>query len=460
MKFLPLSRAPRLAVSPSRTRAALLASVLLSWSTLASHAQVAKNAVREKVGGIDLVILKTGVKDVVTVRGSLAAGDALSPDTSPALADLTGGMLDRGTTKQDKFAIAQLLGSAGATISFSTGPSALNISARCLRADLPLVIGLIAEQLRSPAFSPEEFAKLKKQFAGNYRRQLDETDFRADDSFTRAVYPVGHPNRQAPSAEILASAEKITLDEVKAFHAKYYGPATFRLVLVGDIDAASAKNEITKVFAGWTGGVRPPTPAPAKPGAVDAARDQNVFMPEKTNISIIWGQVTGLRYGDTDTLALRVGTAALGSGFTGRLMANVRDKEGLTYGIGSYVAGDTFVDGDWRISANFAPEMLAKGLASTKRQLTEWHTQGITDDELAQRKTGLAGTFKVALSTTSGMAGTILATLNRDLELSFIDQYPARIGALTKAQVNGAIKQHLDPDKMVLVKAGTVPGAK
>jgi hypothetical protein len=194
--------------------------------------------------------------------------------------------------------------------------------------------------------------------------------------------------------------------------------------------------------------------------AVDAARDQNVFMPEKTNISMIWGQATGLRYGDTDTLALRVGTAALGSGFTGRLMANVRDKEGLTYGIGSYVAGDTFVDGDWRITANFAPEMLAKGVASTKRQLTEWHTQGITDDELAQRKTGLAGTFKVALSTTSGMAGTILATLNRDLELSFIDQYPVRIGALTRAQVNGAIKQHLDPEKMVLVKAGTVPGAK
>jgi zinc protease len=58
------------------------------------------------------------------------------------------------------------------------------------------------------------------------------------------------------------------------------------------------------------------------------------------------------------------------------------------------------------------------------------------------------------------MAGTILATLNRDLELSFIDQYPVRIGALTRAQVNGAIRQHLDPEKMVLVKAGTVPGAK
>ena len=466
MKFaLRLPRSPSLrpslfARSPSRARVALVATAALALTVLTTNAQVAKNAVREKIAGLELVVLKTGVKEVVTIRGSLAAGDALSPDGHPALADLTGGMLDKGTTKQDKFAIAQLLGNVGATISFGTEPSALNISAKCLRADLPLVLGLIAEQLRSPAFSREEFAKLKQQFAGNYRRQLDETDFRASDSFSRAVYPVGHPNRQAPSAEILASAEKATLEEVQAFHAKYYGPATFRLVLVGDIDPASAKSEVAKVFAGWTGGVRPSTPAPAKPGAVDAARDQNVFMPEKTNLSILWGQATGLRYGDTDTLALRVGTSALGSGFTGRLMANVRDKEGLTYGIGSYVAGDTFVDGDWRIQGNFAPEMLEKGIASTKRQLTEWYTNGITDAELAQRKTGLAGTYKVGLSTTAGMAGTILATLNRELELSFIDQYPARVGALTKEQVNGAIKKHLDPEKMVLVKAGTVPGAR
>lgn len=433
---------------------------LTALAALPASAQVAKNAVRDNVGGIDLVVLKTGVKEVITLRGSLAAGDSLSPDNNPALADLTGGMLDKGTTTRDKFAISQLLGSVGANISFSTGPSALNINAKCLRADLPLVIGLIAEQLRTPAFSPEEFAKLKKQFAGNYRRQLDDTDFRSSDSFTRAIYPVGHPNRQPASAEILASAEKATLDEVKAFHAKYYGPATLRLVLVGDIDAAAAKAEVAKVFAGWSGGVRSPTPAPAKPGAVDAARDQNVFMPEKTNVSIIWGQATGLRYGDTDTLALRVGTAALGSGFTGRLMANVRDKEGLTYGIGSYVAGDTFVDGDWRISGNFSPEMLEKGLASTKRQLTAWYSEGITDDELARKKTGLAGTYKVGLATTAGMAGTILATLNRDLDLTFVDQYPARVAALTKEQVNGAIKKHLNPEKMVLIKAGTVPGAK
>jgi zinc protease len=173
----------------------------------------------------------------------------------------------------------------------------------------------------------------------------------------------------------------------------------------------------------------------------------------------VWGQTTGLRYSDPDTLALRVGTSVLGSGFSARLMANVRDKEGLTYGIGSYVSGDTFVDGDWRIQANFAPAMLEKGIASTKRQLSAWYQEGITDAELAQRKTDLAGSYKVGLSTTGGMAGTILNTLNRDLDLAFIDQYPDRVAALTTAQVNGAIKKYLDPEKMVLIKAGTVPGA-
>lgn len=433
----------------------IAASVLVLAAPLS--AQVAKNAVRQNIEGIDLVVLKTGVQEVVTIRGSLPAGDSRSPDTNPAIATLAGEMLDKGTTQHDKFAISQLLGDVGATINFAVGPSAVTINARCLSKDVALVIGLIAEQLRSPAFAAEEFDKLKKQLAGRTRRMLDDTDFRADDSFSRAVYPLGHPNRQPPVSEILAGADKATLEEVKAFYKKYYGPTAMKLVLVGDLDPAAVQAEVKKVFAGWTGGEALRRPANAT--AVDAPRDQNVFMPEKTNVTVVWGQATGLRYSDPDALALRVGTAALGSGFSARLMANVRDKEGLTYGIGSYVSGDTFVDGDWRISANFAPALLEKGLASTKRQLLAWHQEGVTDAELAQRKTQLAGTYKVGLSKTSGMASTILNTLNRELELSFIDEYPARVAALTTGQVNGAIKKYLNPDKMYLIKAGTVPGA-
>lgn len=423
-----------------------------------ASAQVAKNAVRQSVAGIDLTILKTGVRDVVTFRGTMAAGDSLSPDTNPAIASLTGSMLDKGTTAHDKFAISQMLGDVGAQIGFSVGPMTLSISGRCLRQDLPLVISLISEQLRSPAFSPEEFAKLKKQLAGGLKRRMEDTDFRSSDAYQRSIYPIGHPNRPTSVPDFLAATDKATLDEVKAFYKKYYGPATLRLVIVGDVDPVAAQGAIAKSFTGWTGGEV--APRPAKAGSVDAPRDQTVFMPDKTNVSVAWGQTTGLRYSDPDALALRIGTAVLGDGgFTCRLMATVRDKEGLTYGLYSFVGSDTFTDGDWSIRANFSPALLEKGLASTKRELLAWYRDGVTEAELARQKTNIAGFYKVGLSTTSGMAGQILTTLNRDLPLSFIDEFPGRVAALTAPQVNGAIKAHLDPEKMVLVKAGTVTGA-
>lgn len=423
----------------------------------AARAGVSNTAVRQNLDGIDVVLLKTGVKDVVTIRGNLPAGDSRSPDSDVAIATLTGSMLDKGTTQHDKFAIAKLLGDVGANLSFSVSNNALQINGKCLAKDLPLVLSLLAEQLRSPAFPPEEFAKVKKQFAGMMRRALDDTDFRASDVFSRAIYPVGHPNRNAPPPEMLAAAAKATLDEVRAFYAQYYGPAAMKLVIVGDVDPAAAQGEIAQDFHGWTGGS--PEPRPAKAGNVDAAREQVVFMPEKTSVSVVWGQATQLRYSDPDTLPLRLGTAALGSGFTGRLMANVRDKEGLTYGIGSYVADDTFTDGDWQIGANFAPALLDKGIASTKRQLDAWYKDGITDAELARVKGDFVGSYQVGLATTGGLATAILNTMNRELPLSFIDEFGAKVNAITTQQVNAAIKHHLDPAKMVLIEAGTVPTA-
>ena len=439
----------------------LLRTLLLGTLALgagSASAEVARDAVRKTIHGIDTIVLDTSVRDVVTLVGTLPAGDDRSPADNAAVATLTGAMLDKGTTKQDKFAIAQKLGDAGANIGFSVGSNSLQFSGKSLRKDLPLLVSLLAEQLRLPAFSEEEFAKLKKQLSGSIRQQLENTDFRAEDEFTRAIYPPGHPNRQTPPAEFIAAIEKATLADVRAFHGKYYGPAGMRIVIVGDVDPRTAQGAISTAFAGWQGGVPPGavTPAPRLPQ--ESVR--TVFMPDKTNVSILIGQPTGLRYADADAIALRVGTRILGSGFMGRLMANVRDKEGLTYGIGAAVTNDVYTDGDWRIDASFAPDLLEKGIASTRRQLGEWHDKGVTAAELERAKTEVAGTYKVRLATSNGMAGTILTMLNAGMPLSFVDEYPKRVAGLTLDQVNGAIRRHLDPAKMVLVQAGTVPGAR
>jgi zinc protease len=223
------------------------------------------------------------------------------------------------------------------------------------------------------------------------------------------------------------------------------------------VDASATQTEIGKAFSGWTGGqdfVRP-----ASPALVTAAQEVSVPLADKPSVSVILGQPTGMRYKDPDALALRVGTAILGRGFTGRLMGIVRDKEGLTYNIGAAVSDDSIVDGSWDISASFAPALLNKGIASTRRELDKWWKDGVTDQELAERKQGLIGGYLVGLSTTAGLANTLLANVQRGYDLGWLFGYQEAVNALTRDQVNAAIKKHLNPSVMALVKAGSVAPA-
>jgi zinc protease len=423
-----------------------------------SHASVVANAVRADIDGIDLVVVRTDVKDVVTLAGSLRAGDDRSPPGNSALATVTGEMLDQGTTRQDKFAIAQKLGSVGAALSFSVGPSTLQIGGKSLREDLPLLVGLLAEQLREPAFAETELAKQKKQLDGAIRNQLDDPDFRAGDAFSRAVFPPGHPNRAAPPEQFLADLARTDVESVRRFHAEFYGPTGMRLVIVGDVDPAAVQAEVRKAFAGWKGGSVPA--AVGKAPLLTASRTETIQMTDKASVAVVMGQPTQLQYADPDALPLRLGTRILGSGgFTSRLMANVRDRDGLTYGISSFLTDDTYADGAWQVQAAFAPQLLKKGLESTRHEIEKWHDEGVTAAELARAKTELAGTYQVGLATTGGLAGAILVMLNRGMPLSFVDEYPKRIAAMSLEEVNGAIRRHIDPAKLVLVQAGTIGDA-
>src|SRR5882757_8848558 len=94
---------------------------------------------------------------------------------------------------------------------------------------------------------------------------------------------------------------------------------------------------------------------------------------------------------------------------------------------------------------------------STRRELAKWWKDGVTDQELATRKQGVIGSYFVGLSTTLGLAETILVNTQRGFDPGWLDAYPKALKALTREQVNAAIKTHLNPSTMVLVEAGSVP---
>jgi zinc protease len=312
---------------------------------------------------------------------------------------------------------------------------------------------ILAEELRTPALATEEFDKLKPQIASDVQQMLEDTDTQAAIAFSQAVFPPGHPNRRPTVPELVAAIEKTKAEDVRAFHASHYGPAGMHLAVVGDLEPGMVKTLVEKHFGGWKGGQPVAADAPVAPVK---AEEKIVNLPDKTSVSVILGMVSGVRSSDADYLALDMANTILGRSFTSRLMGNVRDREGLTYGIGSKLAFDTFRGGAWYIRATFAPAMLERGLASTHRELDGWWKDGVTAEELDYRKSAIAGSFAVSLETSDGLAEQLLRCAERGFAVSWLDEFPGKIRALTLAQVNAAIKKHLDPAKMVTIKAGTL----
>ena len=184
-------------------------------------------------------------------------------------------------------------------------------------------------------------------------------------------------------------------------------------------------------------------------------------MPGKASVSVLIGLPDGLKYSDPDRIALAAATEVFGGGyFSSRLLATVRGKEGLTYGIYASLRNDTYTDGQWAIQATFAPKLLDKGLASTQRELKRFADTGVTAEELRDFKGAITGSYKLALATSRGVASQLLTNVQRGLPLDFIDTYPKQVDTLTLEQVNGAVKKYLTPDKMITVMAGSLPEAK
>ena len=138
-------------------------------------------------------------------------------------------------------------------------------------------------------------------------------------------------------------------------------------------------------------------------------------------------------------------------------MQTVRDEQGLTYHIQSWLGGvDNGNDGYWVIGGSFAPQIVDAGHKATIEQLEKWLEGGITQAELDAKKSTITGSYKVGLATTSGLAGQILNNADRGRANNFLDEFPGIINSLTVDQINKTIQKYIDKDKIVFIVAGSL----
>lgn len=408
------------------------------------------------IDGIRLLTMKTGVKDVVTITGSFLGGDQYSPQANMLIADLTAAMLDKGTKNKSKFEIADKLETVGASISFSSGQYHVRFSAKCLKADIPLVLSLLAEQLREPAFNTEDLKTLKTRLVANLKRDKEDTGKQAGEAFLRKLYPKNHPNYAYKIDNRIKMVNDIMPASLKYYHKTFYGLGNMTIVAVGDVDSEAFNSEISKSFGGWK-----TSPLDKKEATLTAnqvkAGTEYVTIKEKTSADIYIGLSIGIDRNHEDYYPLMVGTYILGGNFSARLMQTVRDEQGLTYSIQSWVGGiDNGNDGYWVTGGSFAPQMVDRGYKATIEQLAKWVESGITKAELTAKQSTITGSYKVGLATTSGLAGQILTNAERGRPNSYLDKFPELINALTVEQINNAIQKYIDKDRMFFIAAGSL----
>jgi zinc protease len=410
------------------------------------------------VKGLRLVTLPMEVKDVVTIFGSFYGGDVFNPPGNEMVAEITANMLDKGTEKRDKFVIGELLESVGARINFDSDDYRASFSVRCLKENLPLVVELLAEQLRSPAFQEADLLTTRKRYTANLMRQNENTDYRARARFTQLNYPGNHPNCIPTIESQVAGVESIEVSHPREFHQRLYGLGNMTVVATGDIDRAALEEIFGSQFINWPQvNIAPPSLDGRRGFLKLPLTEETVTMPEKTSVDLTMGFVIGINREHSDYLPLSLASYILGGNFSARLMSTVRDEQGLTYGIGSGISGAmNRKDGYWITHGTFAPELVAKGRAATLAQIEKWIKKGVTEDELEVKKNTLNGSYKVGLATTSGMAAAILDILERGKEISCIDDYPNEINAVTLDQANATIRNYIHLDRLVTVCAGSI----
>ena len=415
----------------------------------------ASRVVRHQLpNGATLLVLENRATPTISIRGSLRAGSYFESRDKPGLALITADMLERGTMKRSKLQIASDLESVGAQIDFSTDPFAVNIAARLLAKDLPLVMRTLAEELREPAFPADELEKLKQQTIAVIQEQQANTRYRAFERLSGLLFDQANPYYMHPGEKLIHSISSITVEDVRRFYTAIYGGASLILALAGDVRSADAPQLFAEAFSSFSGPEKIDINVIDPEPQAEAVREI-VLIKEKANVDIMLGAATPLRRESKDYYAAHLANSALGeSTLSSRLGLRVRDQEGLTYGINSRFRAPSLAAGPWFVGVSVNPQNVDKAINSALSVLRDYVQHGIGAEELADEKSSAIGAFKVSLATNAGLANALWNAEFYRLGLDYIDRYPQIIQAVTVEEVNAAIRKYFRPDHLTVVIAG------
>lgn len=364
-------------------------------------------------------------------------------------------MLLRGTKTKTREQLKDAFDQLRAQVNVRGDATKCTVTVEVEKKNLAATLALVREVLREPKFDAKEFELLRQAELAQLENAKSQPQALGAIQFQKHLspWPKGHPYYVMGIDESLAGLKAAKAQDTAKFYADMYGAEAAELAVVGDFDDAAVGAFAAQALEGW----KPKTKFERIRQVYKKAPAQvfDIATPDKANAFFMTGLQLELSDSDPDYPAVLLGNYMLGGGFLSSRLADLRQKQGTSYGVGSYVQAHP-VDrvGTFTGYAIYAPENRDKVVLGFKTEIAKVLKDGFRPDEIKAAKAGLLESRKVQRGNDGQLASVLANNAFIDRSFAFDAALEAKLQALDDKTIVEAMRKHIVPADISEVRAG------
>ncbi len=395
--------------------------------------------------------------DRVSLSLSLHYGDENSLKGKSTAADILPQLMSRGTKKLGFQEYRDALDKLKASASFGGSLGTLTASISTERDNLVPALEIVRQALREPALKGSELEIIRSQSKTGIESGLSDPQVLAFTEFSRRMDPQDKDDvRYTPTLEEeLQRIENVTIDDVKSLHADFISGQFGEVVVVGDFDADTTLVKLNEIFAGWT--TDKPYTRIEEPANLNVKGDRiTINTPDKANAVYIAGVSSNINEDHPDYEAMVIGDYIMGGGpLSSRIADRVRTQDGLSYtAMTRFTGDDQDPRGMFMMFCISKPTNTEKVVDTVREEVDRMLGSGVTGDELKRAKEGFLTNRQGGRARDRQLISELMSNLRTGRTMDFQQSSDEKISALTKEQVDAALRKVIQPDKLLIITAG------
>lgn len=396
---------------------------------------------------------------MVDVQVMFDAGARRDPQEQAGLSTAVSMMLDKGVKAEgkqpalDENALGEAWADLGASFGASVDRDSFEFSLRSLTEPelLQRSVELASRQMANPSWPEQIWQRERARWTAAIAESNTRPGTVAGKAYAQAVYGA-HPYGQRATAE---SLQRVDTKAMQNFYRDMFQACRAKVSVVGAVDRAQADTLVQQLLSRLPkddGKGCAPLPAVQEVPVLEAAKDIRIPF-ASAQAQVLIGQ-PGIKRNDPDFFALLVGNHILGGGgLVSRLMEEVREKRGLTYGVSSSFSPGLHA-GAFTVGLQTRPDQAEQARQVAHETLKKFIAEGPTEQELRDAKDNLVGSFALRIDSNRKLLANVANIAWNDLPLDYLDHWTDRIEALTVDEVRSAMQRAIQPDRMVTVVLG------